>query len=92
MSRTITKKEPEPPLQMPFELPRNYPAKVMTELSKGYLSSKGKPKFIASVGAAIFHLKSLPTKDEYQHIGQQIVSKYPFLKSSNGTGYVSSTV
>ena len=74
---------------MPFELPRNFTVNVMMELEKGYLSAKGMTKFIGSVSAAIFHLKSYPTTDEYHHIGQQIISKYPFLKSSSGTGYVS---
>ena len=74
---------------MPFELPRNYPVTVMMELQKGFLTAKGKTKFIGSVAAALFQLKNYPTKEEYQHIGHQIVSKYPFLKSSSGTGYVS---
>ena len=27
-------------------------------------------------------------KDEYNHIGHQIIAKYPFLRSEEGTGYV----
>ena len=74
---------------MPFELPRNYPAMVMTDLAKGMLTVKRKTKFISSMAAAIFRFKSFPEKHEYEHIGQVIISKYPFLKSSSGTGYVS---
>lgn len=32
--RTITKREPESPLPIPFELPHNYPPLVMAELEK----------------------------------------------------------
>ena len=61
----------------------------MCDLEKNMLSSKGKTKFIAAVAAAIFRFKSYPTSDEYVHIGQQIITEYPFLKSSSGCGYVS---
>ena len=74
----------------PFELPRNYHAVVMEGLEKGFLSGGAKTKFIGSIAAAIFRYKSYPTKDEYEHIGQQIIKKCSFLKSSTGTGYVSS--
>lgn len=87
-TRTITKREPEPPLPIPFELPRNYKSNIMAELEKGFLSVNGKSKFIGSIAAAIFRHKSYPTKDEYSHVGEQIVSSYPFLRSSSGTGYV----
>lgn len=90
--RVITKREPESKLPMPFELPRNYPAMVMTDLEKGMLTVKGKTKFISSVAAAIFRFKSFPEKHEYEHVGQVIISKYPFLKSSSGTGYVSTYI
>lgn len=87
--RIITKKEQELPLPIPFELPRNFRASVMAELEKGFLSGEGKTKFIGSVAAAIFRYKSYPTSHEYDHIGQEIISKYPFLRSSCGSGYVS---
>ena len=85
----ITKREPESPLPLPFELPRNFPAVVMADLSSHMLSSKGKSKFIAAVAASIFRFKSYPTKEEYEHVGQQIIKKFPFLRSASGTGYVS---
>lgn len=84
----ITKREPEPPLPTPFELPRNYPPLVMSELSNNKLSGKGKAKLISSIAAAIYRFKSFPTSDEYNHVGQQVVLKYNFLKSNEGSGYV----
>lgn len=74
---------------MPFELPQNYPAIVMVDLQQKKLSTKARTKFIASISAAIFRHKSYPSKEEYDHVGAQIVDKYPFLKSSHGAGYVS---
>lgn len=79
----------EPKLPVPFELPQNYPYIVESDMMKGILSGKSKTKFISSVAAAIFRFKSFPTKEEYDHVSQQIVTKYPFLKSSSGTSYVS---
>ena len=63
----------------------------MAEMEKGYLSGKGKTKFTTSVAAAVFRYKGYPTNDEYEHLGKQMVAKCPFLKSQNGSGYVSNT-
>lgn len=87
--RNITKRQPDPKLPMPFELPRNYTCMVMTDLTKGMLTGRSKTKFISSIAAAIFRFKSFPTKEEYDHVSQLIISKYPFLRSSSGTGHVS---
>lgn len=84
----ITKQPPEPKLPMPFELPRNYPAVVMADLAKGMLTGKGKTKFVSSIAAAIFRFKRFPTREEYDHVGEVIVSTYPFLRSKSGTGWV----
>ena len=61
----------------------------MDDLKLNRLSGGARAKFIASVCSAIFQYKSLPTTDEYNHVGEQIVKKYPFLKSKSGSGYVS---
>ena len=50
----------------------------MSELSKGVLSGKGKTKFISSVAAAVFRFKSLPTREEYDRVAKQIVTKISF--------------
>ena len=87
--RAITKREQEPPLPSPFPLPTNYPKEVMAGLSMGVLSVTARTKFFSRVAGAIFNVKSYPTKDEYNHIGHQIITKYSFLRSQEGTGYVS---
>ena len=61
----------------------------MDDLKLNRLSGGARAKFVASVCSAIFQYKSLPTKDEYNHVGEEIVKKYPFLKSKSGSGYVS---
>ena len=71
-------------------LHRNYPCMVMSDLKRGMLTGRSKTKFVASIAAAIFRFKSYPTKDEYEHVSQLIISAYPFLKSSSGSGYVRS--
>lgn len=86
---TVPKKKIEEPLPIPFELPHNYPAIVMSDLSQSKLSGKARTKFIASVASSIFKYKNYPTSEEYSHVGSQIIKKYPFLKSSSGSGHVS---
>ena len=87
--KIIKEQKAEKPLPTPFELPRNYPKEVMDDLKLNRLSVGARAKFIASICSAFFQYKSLPTKDEYDHIGEEIVKKYPFLKSKSGSGYVS---
>ena len=87
--KIIKEQKTEKPLPTPFELPRNYPKEVMDDLKLNRLSGGVRAKFIASVCSAIFQYKSLPTTDEYNHVGEQIIKKYPFLKSKSGSGYVS---
>ena len=84
-----SKRRPEKPLPMPFELPLNYPPIVMADLEQNKLCGRARAKFIASIASAIFKYKNYPTTDEYNHVGQQIIKKYSFLKSSSGSGYVS---
>ena len=87
--KVVKEQKTEKPLPTPFELPHNYPKEVMDDLKLNRLSGGARAKFIASVCSAIFQYKSLPTKDEYNHVGEEIIKKYPFLKSKSGSGYVS---
>ena len=83
----------EEPLPNPFELPCNYPQDVMDELKQNRLSRRARAKFISNIcSAAIFKYKSLPTSSEYNHVGEQIVKLYPFLKNKSGSGYVSALI
>ena len=63
----------------------------MAGLNKGVLSVAAWTKFFSWVAGAISNFKSYPTKDEYNHVGHQIITKYPFLRSKEGTGYVSAS-
>ena len=87
--RVITKREQEPPLPIPFPLPVNFNKEVMAGLEMGVLSVRARTAFFSQVAGAIFNRKSYPTKEEYNHVGQLIVTKYPFLRSQEGSGYVS---
>jgi len=81
-------KKVEEPLPIPFDLPKNYSKDVMEELRQNRLSGIARAKFMASICSAIFKYKSLPTPSEYNHVAEQIVEQYPFLKSKSGSGYV----
>lgn len=84
------KKRHEPPLPNPFELPRNFPPIVTVGLEERKLCGKARGKFLSSIAAAVYMKKCYPTAEEYRHIGDRIIKFYPFLKSSNGYGYVRS--
>ena len=81
--------EPEQPLPVPFELPFNYPFIVKEGIKNEMLSGLALSKFIACIASSMFKYKSHPTKYEYDHVGKQIVEKFPFLKCSKGREYVS---
>ncbi len=87
--RIAKKREEEPPLPQPFELPRNYPRAVQEGLGKGALTGKARTKFISAVAAAVFRYKSYPSRDEYDHVAEQVVSAYPFMCFGTGRGHVS---
>ena len=75
---------------MSFELPKNFSQDVQKDLTGNRLIGRARTKFIASICSAIFRFKAYPNKAEYNHVGKQIVKKYPFLRSKTGSGYVSS--
>jgi len=79
-------------LPIPFELPKNFPQDVQKDLKESRLIGRARAKFISGICSAIFHHKAHPSKAEYDHIGEQIVNKYPFLRSKTGSGYVSSVL
>lgn len=83
------KKEQEPPLPRPFELPRNYPKAVANDLEKGLLTGKTRIKFLSSIAAAMFRYRSYPTRDEFDHVAEEIVKAFPFMRSGDDTGHVS---
>ena len=74
--KIIKEQKTEKPLPTPFELPCKYPKEVMDDLKLNRLSGRSRAKFIASVCSAIFQYKSLPTTDEYNHVGEQIPYKW----------------
>ena len=79
-----SKKKQEPPLPRPFELPQNFQFSVLEGLLNKNLTGKSRSKFITAIAGAIFHHKSYPTRDEYDHVTRQVFSKWPFLQARNG--------
>ena len=80
----ITARKPEPPLPMPFDLPRNFPTAVQIGLDEKALTGRARAKFITTIAQAVFRFKSYPTADEYRHIALQIVRRWKFLDTKNG--------
>ena len=80
----ITARKQEPPLPMPFDLPRNFPTTVQIGLDQQALTGRPRAKFITTIAQAVYRFKSYPTADEYRHIAQQIVKKWKFLEAKNG--------
>lgn len=86
-TRVVSKRNQEPPLPTPFELPQNFSTKVQTGLDTQNLTGRVRGKFVTSIAEAMYRYKSYPTKDEYEHVALQILKKWKFFNS--GTGHVS---
>ena len=86
-TRIASKRKQEAPLPRPFQLPINFQPNIQTGLDKHNLTGRTRAKFITAVAEAIYRFKSYPTRDEYEHVAQQIVQKWPFMDSA--TGHVS---
>lgn len=83
----ISKKKQESRLPRPFQLPANFNPTIADALKNETLSGKPRTKFISVIAESIFRYKSYPTTEEYEHVAQQIVKKWPFLSKSGS--YVS---
>lgn len=86
----MSKKKQEPRLPRPFQLPDNFNPTIADALKNKLLSGKVRGKFLQVIADSIFRFKSYPTDDEYTHVTQQMVKKWPFL--SNGGNYVNSAL
>ena len=84
---SISKKKQESRLPRPFQLPVNFNPTIADALTNKSLCGKPRTKFISVIAEAIFRHKSYPTTEEYEHVAQQIVKKWPFLNKSGS--YVS---
>lgn len=78
--KIIKEQKTEKSLLKLFELPRNYPKEVMDNLKLNRLSGGARANFVASVCSAIFQYKSLPTTDEYNHVGEKLLKISLFKK------------
>ena len=86
-TRVVSKKKQEPQLPIPFELPRNFQPNIQAGLDENNLTGRARAKFITSIAEAIYRFKSYPTREEYEHVANQIVKKWEFLETR--TGHVS---
>lgn len=87
---SISKRKQESRLPRPFQLPVNFNPTIADALRNETLSGKARTKFVSVIAEAIFRYKSYPTTEEYEHVAQQIVKKWPFLSKSGS--YVSKLV
>ena len=78
-SRVASKKKQEGALPTPFELPINFQPKIQEGLDEKNLTGRARAKFITAIAEAIYRSKSYPTRDEYEHVAQQIVKRWTFL-------------
>lgn len=72
---------------MPFDLPLNFQPYIQAGLDEENLTGKARAKFITSIAEAVYRFKSYPTKEEYEHVANQVVKKWGFMETK--TGHVS---
>ena len=73
----LSKRGHEPPLPRPFDVPQNFPQAISTD-------GKPRAKFITIIAQSIYRHKSYPTDEEYIHVAQELVKKWPFLDGGKG--------
>lgn len=89
-TRVASKRKQEPALPIPLDLPHNFQPKIQEGLDQKNLTGRARAKFITSIAEAMYWFKSYPTKEEYDHVANQMVKKWPFLETR--TGHVSTTL
>ena len=72
-------------LPQPFQLPENFPESVEEELEAGQLTAKARKRFMLTVANAIFKHTMYPSDMEYDHVAEQIVTKYAFMGDKKGS-------
>lgn len=77
----------EPDFDFPFELPANFPAAVEDDLAKESMTSKTMAAFLTAVAHLIFSKKKYPSRADFNTVARSIISKYPFMALSKGSGY-----
>ena len=85
--KRISAKKEQPPLPKPFPIRTNFTRDITKCLEEKCLTGKARMKFITAIASSIFQVKSYPTREEYNHVCEQLLRKWPFLRSR--TGYVS---
>ena len=80
----LSKRGHEPPLPRPFDVPQNFPQTISTGLISHKLTGKPRAKFITIIAQSIYRHKSYPTDEEYIHVAQELVKKWPFLDGGKG--------
>ena len=68
----------------PFPFPTNFPPEIMYALELKAMLPTQSRKFYGVIAWAVYAIKCYPTSSEYEQLGQQIIEKYPFLKSPVG--------
>ena len=83
-TRVASARKKEPPLPMPFDLPRNFQPKIQAGLDEKNFTGRVRAKFMISIAEAIYRFKSYPTQEEYQHVARQVVKKWALLETRKG--------
>ena len=76
---TLSKRGFEAPLPRPFPLPKNFPSAIAEAFQQAKLCGK-----LTIISQSIYLFKSYPTDDEYIHVAQELVKKWPFLDDGKG--------
>ena len=78
-------------IPQPFPFPHNYTPSVECALMAKVVPPEAMKKFLATIARAVYAIKCYPTTGEYEALGDEIIHRYPFMKSPAGCPYVSLT-
>lgn len=88
-SEVFQMRKQEPPLPRPFELPNCFTGKVSAGIKEGVLRGTARTTFYRQICCCILTKKSYPSLEEYDHVAQRIIEKFPFMSNGKSDAYVS---
>jgi hypothetical protein len=72
----------------PYPLPTNFTDDVEVDLARKTMTSRTTATFLTAVAHSMFAKKRYPSRVDFQVVARTVVTTYPFMQSSSGTGQV----
>lgn len=72
-----------------YKLPTRFSKRVTQAISDGVITKTVRSEIITVIALGMWQFTTQPTSEEYTSICRALVQKFPVLKDTHGSGYVS---